>query len=65
MPRRYEALDAVSHTRHGEPDPVARFDYRIDVLGRDVLKPLIIRLQDPIGGGASAVSSAPPAPCRR
>ncbi|SDN58456.1 Protein of unknown function [Actinomyces ruminicola] len=53
--QRYEALDAASHTRHGELDPLAMFNYRVDVLGLDVLKPLTIWLQDPVGGGAPAV----------
>ncbi|WP_147681548.1 DUF262 domain-containing protein [Actinomyces ruminicola] len=54
---RYEVLDAASHTRHGELDPIAMFNYRVDVLGLDVLKPLVIWLQDPDGGGAPSVPS--------
>lgn len=52
---RYEVLETASHTRHGELDPIAMFNYRVDVLGLDVLKPLGIWLQAPDGGGAPSV----------
>ncbi|NDR53282.1 DUF262 domain-containing protein [Actinomyces sp. 565] len=56
--KRYETLDVASHTQHGELEPIAMFNYRADVLGLDVLKPLIVWLQDPNGGGAPTVPGA-------
>lgn len=53
---RYEILNSASCAQHGELDPLAMFNYRVDVLGLDVLKPLIIWLQAPDGGGAPDVS---------
>lgn len=44
---RYEDLDRRASTAHGELDELARLAYHVDVLGLDVLKPLLLWLTEP------------------
>lgn len=51
---RYADLDRRASTAHGELDELARLAYHVDVLGLDVLKPLLLWLTEPDQAAAPA-----------